>query len=328
MRNISIKNILRPVAYTTLTALSPLTYLSAVWLKFILKRNRNIKIEDAIFSHVGMLPVLDHYYQPLINPRKHLKKPLDESRPLPGIDFNDEEQLQLLNQFDYNNELLEIPVDKPENKNSEEFFYNNVNYCSGDAEYLYSMVRHIKPKRIIEVGSGFSTLLTLRALEKNKSEDSAYQCEHICIEPYEMPWLETKDIKLKRNKVEDISLDFFSQLEENDILFIDSSHIIRPQGDVLFTFLEVLPVLKPGVIVHLHDVFTPKDYPGDWIIDKRLLWNEQYLLEAFLSFNDNYKVIGAVNYLSHKYREKFSAKCPVFAVQPYREPAAFWMRKL
>ena len=92
-------------------------------------------------------------------------------------------------------------------------------------------------------------------------------------------------------------MDFFSQLEANDILFIDSSHVLRPQGDVLFEFLEILPVLKPGVIVHIHDIFTPQDYPHQWVVDDNRLWNEQYLLEAFLSYNNQWKITSALNLL-------------------------------
>ena len=113
--------------------------------------------------------------------------------------------------------------------------------------------------------------MALNAVDKNRAEDQNYQCEHFCIEPYEMAWLETKNVTVKRSKVEDIDISFFQQLEANDVLFIDSSHIICPQGDVLFEYLEILPVLNPGVIIHIHDIFTPKDYPDQWIFKSRLL---------------------------------------------------------
>jgi hypothetical protein len=135
------------------------------------------------------------------------------------------------------------------------------------------------------------------------------------------------DIELRREKVEDIELSMFSILGENDILFIDSSHIIRPQGDVLFEILEILPSLKPGVIIHIHDIFTPKDYLNEWIFQDKKLWNEQYLLEAFLSFNTSFEIIGAINYLSHNYRELFEEKFPIFKSQEGREPGAFWIRR-
>ena len=114
----------------------------------------------------------------------------------------------------------------------------------------YQMIRSIKPTKIFEVGSGFSTLMAAKAILKNNEENSEYKCKHVCIEPYEMPWLESVGVVVVRKKVEDLALSFFSELKENDILFIDSSHIIRPQGDVLFEFLELLPSLNKGVIVN------------------------------------------------------------------------------
>jgi hypothetical protein len=123
--------------------------------------------------------------------------------------------------------------------------------------------------------------MVINAIHENKIESTEYQCQHICIEPYEQPWLEKVDVELKRNKVEELDLSLFNILEENDILFIDSSHVIRPQGDVLFEILEILPILNSGVIIHIHDIFTPKDYLDEWIYQDKKLWNEQYLLEAF-----------------------------------------------
>jgi len=301
----------------------PLTFFSALWLRFVKSAGIG-PIEEKLLMTVGVLPVIDHYYQPLVNPKKHLSKSLRDDRELPGIDFNITEQLDLLARFKYNEELGSFPLEKT---NQTTYFYNNTSYESGDSEYLYNMVRHFKPRRIIEIGSGFSTLMVRNAIAQNKNEDVNYQCHHICIEPYEAPWLEKTGVEVIRKKVEAIDKSFFNQLDVNDIFFIDSSHIIRPQGDVLFEYLEILPILNPGVIVHVHDIFMPKDYPDDWIYKKHLLWNEQYLLEAFLTFNNRFKIIGAVNYLAHNYHKELSAKCPIFADQPGREPGAFWMIK-
>ncbi len=302
----------------------PITYFSALWLKLTSKGPR-FEPNDKIFSDLGILPVLDHYYQPLTNPKKHLKKSLRQDRVLEGIDWNIEQQLEILNQFHFAHELKEFPLEK---QSDTEYFYNNSLYASGDSEYLYSMIRYFKPGRIIEIGSGNSTLMALNAIKKNKMEDEEYHCAHICIEPYEQPWLEKVDVELRRDKVEEIELSFFKTLEKNDILFIDSTHVIRPQGDVLFEILEILPILQPGVIVHIHDIFSPKDYLDEWIYRDKMLWNEQYLLEAFLSFNSKFEIIGAVNYLSHNHNEIFGEKFPVFRSQTGREPGAFWIRRV
>jgi len=301
----------------------PFTFLSSIWLWFVKKAGTG-KIGDKIFMQLGILPVLDHYYQPMINPKKHLTKSLRDDRELQGIDFNAEEQLDLLAKFNYNEELLKFPLSK---KKDFEFYYDNGSYCSGDAEYLYNIVRHFKPSRIIEIGSGSSTLMVRNAITANKLDNSNYKCNHICIEPYEQPWLEEIEVELIREKIENIDKSFFQKLESKDILFIDSSHIIRPQGDVLFEYLELLPTLKSGVLIHAHDIFTPKDYLNDWVYENHCLWNEQYLLEAFITYNSEFKIIGALNYLTHNYRKEFAGKCPIFAKQQGREPGAFWMIK-
>jgi predicted O-methyltransferase YrrM len=312
-----MENVARRTALLSLSAIERvLTPLATKWVKLVKKRT----FSEKVFMKEGVFPVIDHYYYPLINPRRDLKKSLRDDRKLLGIDLNTEEQLNLLQTFCYNEELESFPLEK---RKDGEFFYNNTWYEAGDAEYLYNMVRHFKPGKIVEIGCGSSTLMIRNALVKNKSEAAAYTCQHICVEPYEQPWLEKIDATIIRKKVEEIDLSFFQQLQRNDILFIDSSHIIRPQGDVLFEYLELLPVLNPGVLIHIHDIFTPKDYLDEWVY-KHYFWNEQYLVEAFLSFNSKFRIIGALNYLAHNYRNEFSAKCPVFA-QQFSEPKALWL---
>lgn len=314
-----MENIAKQTAMLSLTAIERvLTPLATKWVRLV----KNREFSEKVFMKVGMLPVIDHYYCPLINPKRDLKKSLREDRKLAGIDLNTEEQLALLQQFNYNKELLNFPLEK---ERENEYYYNNEWYGAGDAEYLYNMVRHFKPKKIIEIGCGASTLMIQNGLKKNKSENLKDEYQHFCIEPYEQPWLEQIDATVIRQKIEDIDVSFFQQLNSNDILFIDSSHIIRPQGDVLFEYLELLPALNPGVIIHIHDIFTPKDYLDEWVY-KHKLWNEQYLVEAFLSFNSKFRILGALNYLAHNYTTEFADKCPIFA-QSFSEPKALWLIK-
>jgi hypothetical protein len=129
-----------------------------------------------------------------------------------------------------------------------------------------------------------------------------------------------------REMVEDLGIEYFAELQDKDILFIDSSHIIRPQGDVLFEYLELLPILKPGVIVHLHDIFSPRNYPGRLLVKNVLFWNEQYLLEAFLSHNNSWQLIVALNYLHHNCYEKLKSVAPFLT--PESEPRAFYIRRI
>lgn len=307
--------------------LTPITILTAIYMKFLTKGGIHKTIfADKIFMNLGVLPIRDQYYQPLINPKKHLKKALQEDRNLPGINFNISCQLNILNSFNYNNELIKFPIDKL-NSDKPQFYYNNNSFMSGDAEYLYNMIRYFKPQKMIEIGSGASTLISIEAFLKNKSIDPNYKYEHICIEPYEQPWLEETQAIIVREKVENINIEMFKSLNRNDILFIDSSHMIRPQGDVLFEFLEVLPVLNSGVLVHIHDIFSPKDYLESWIMKEHILWNEQYLLEAFLTQNNDFEIIGSLNFLKHNQKGKLESKCPILEKQNYREPGSFWIRR-
>ena len=305
----------------------PFTFIATGWLKRIRRKHKGL----GIFMFWGVLPVADHYYQPLINPRKHLKKSLRDDRLLVGIDFNVKEQLQLLSQFCYNEELLRIPLKKENDSLS--FYHDNDTFSFGDAEYLYNIIRHFKPERIIEIGSGSSTLMTVNACTKNKKDDPLYDCSIVCIEPYEQPWLEQLDVEILRSRLEDLDMSIFKALKANDILFIDSSHVIRPQGDVLTEYLEILPQLNSGVVIHIHDIFSPKDYPDKWILGKEhRLWNEQYLLEAFLFYNNQFRIIGSLNYLSHHYSTEFCEKCPVYAKggnikRKEDDPASFWLVK-
>lgn len=303
---------------------SPLTYLAITLLRFIRKFEiKDMRLSKVIFRKVGIFPIRDHYYEPFFMPR-YLKFSLKDDRFLPGIDLNIGEQLTLMNKFKFNNELLMFPL---ETTAKLEYYYHNGYFESGDSEYLYNIIRLSKPKRIIEIGSGYSTLMAINAINKNKQEDSGYRHEHICIDPYAASWLENLNIQVIRKRVEEIDRNIFYTLGFNDILFIDSSHIIRPQGDVLFEFLAILPMLKPGVFVHAHDIFTPKDYPDKWITEAVTFWNEQYLLEAFLTLNKEFEVVAALNYLKNNYFMEISNVCPVLKNESHHEPGSFWMRR-
>lgn len=306
----------------------PLTYLYARFFRAMRKRNfASLPITKKIMYSVGVFPIQDHYYEPMYNP-EYLKYSLRDNRNLPGIDMNVEEQLELLKEFKYNDELLKFPIDKKDNKI--EFCYNDGMFRSGDAEFLYNVIRHFKPQRIIEIGSGHSTLMAINAINQNILDDSTYSCDHVCVEPFENKWLEETNVQIIRQMVETTDISLYQSLKAGDILFIDSTHMIRPQGDVLFEYLEILPQLNPGVIIHIHDIFTPKDYLNEWVNEPRF-WNEQYLLEAFLSNNKDYRIIGATNFLRHNHFKEFAGKCPVLKLQVEdgleREPGSFWMIK-
>ncbi len=270
---------------------------------------------------MGVFPILNHYYEPQFDHRT-TRRSLARERPLPGIDWNVDEQLALLDSMCFADELADTPFEKPEDLR---FYLNNELFGAGDAEFWYQLVRLKKPRRIFEVGSGNSTLAAIQAIRRNQDEDAGYACKHVCIEPYEMPWLERTTASVVREKVEDLDVTFFSELEKDDVLFIDSSHIIRPEGDVLFEYLELLPTLKKGVIVHVHDIFSPGNYPEQWLVDQVRFWNEQYLLEAFLTHNSGWAIIGSLNFLHHHHHENLKRVTPFLTRE--REPGSFYIQK-
>jgi hypothetical protein len=321
----TLKRIVKPIADIVAT---PVTYVAASLFKKMRVNNfRDFPRNKKLLFKKGVFPILDHYYEPMFNPR-HLQYSLREDRRLNAVDMNVNGQIGLLAKFRYNEELLSIPM---ENTGKIEYYYNNGSFLSGDSEHLYNMIRHLKPKNIIEIGSGLSTLMALKAIEKNRSEDASCNCKMMCVEPYEMDWLEKTEAVIIRKRVEDLEMSFFETLGENDILFIDSSHIIRPQGDVLFIYLQILPAIGQGVHIHIHDIFMPKDYLDEWIFKNMRLWNEQYLVEAFLSYNQHFKITAALNYLRHNHFNEFSAKCPVLKKHiesgTEREPGSLWLVK-
>ncbi len=259
--------------------------------------------------------------------RVQLRKPLEADRYLPGIDLNVAAQLQMLRNFTFADELDRLPLTFT--CSAPRYYYDNGWFESGDAEFYYSLIRLLKPQTIIEVGSGFSSLIALEAIATNQLQQPGYTCRHVCIEPFERPWLQQLHVELIRTPVERCDINLFHHLKTNDILFIHSSHVIRPQGDVLYEYLEILPQLAAGVFIHIHDIFTPKDYLSEWLIEKNRFWNEQYLVEAFLSFNSHFEVVGALNYLKHHHTTELVAKFPVLGRQlANREPGSLWLRKV
>jgi len=250
-----------------------------------------------------------HYYEPLPDFRSITTEQITRRREFPGIDFRWNDQLALLNELSaYHDELSTL-----------EFDFNNGFFNGFDAAVYYSLIRHLKPKRIIEIGGGYSTQLANKALITNGTGSLT------CIEPYpERLNGAGSNVELIQKRVEEIDGAFFSCLAANDILFIDSSHTVKFGSDVCYEFLEILPRLAPGVWVHVHDIFFPHDYPAEWLIDRRLALNEQYLLEAFLSFNEQFQVTLANYWLCLDRREQVSRLWP----NAGSSGSSFWMKRV
>jgi Methyltransferase domain len=256
-----------------------------------------------------------HFYQPIPDTESLPERLWSQPSELVGINMNESTQLDLLrNHFvNYREEYEMLSAEPPPGQKSP--------FGGVDVLVAYCMVRHFQPALIVEIGSGFSSVVLGKAASKNNK--SAV----ICIEPFPsavvrkgFPGLQS----LVEKKVQDVDLQFFSQLNSGDMLFIDSSHTVKIGGDVNYLFLEVLPRLKPGVIVHVHDIFLPFEYRRDWVLEEFRFWTEQYLLQAFLTFNSEYEVLLANYYLSHYHQEHLKA---VFPDLPRWIGGSFWMRR-
>lgn len=271
-----------------------------------------------------------HFYYPIPNTKDLKDISWSKNSELISIPLNDETQLKLLSLFksQFEGEYNNLPLKKTSLEYK--YYINNNSFESGDAEILYSMIRNFKPKKIIEIGSGYSTFLSIQAVQKNKSENKNYDCDFISIEPYPNEILKKGFPGLSDlidKKVQDVPLAIFSELNENDILFIDSSHVLKTGGDVQYEYLEILPRLKKGVIVHIHDIFLPAEYPKEWIFNEHRFWTEQYLLQAFLTFNESFKVLWAGQYMHLNFPEKLEEAFKSYN-RKERNPGSFWIKKI
>ena len=262
-----------------------------------------------------------HFYQPIPDTQSLPETLWTQPSELVGIDMNEAMQLDLLRRHfqKFRDEYARFATEPGVEENR--FYLGNQLFDGVDALVAYCTVRHFQPQLIIEVGSGFSSLVLGDAVAKNT--DSSL----ICIEPYPREFLREGFAGLRsliEKKVQDIDLEFFSQLQAGDVLFIDSSHTVRIGGDVNYLFLEVLPRLKPGVIVHVHDIFLPFEYRRDWVLDELRFWAEQYLLQAFLTFNSEFEVLIANNYLNYYHQQDLEAAFPHLESWG---GGSFWMRR-
>lgn len=251
-----------------------------------------------------------HYYEPLPDFRSITPDQTTRRRTFPAIDFDWENQMVLLDQL----------AGYRDNLSALDFDFNNDYFSGFDAAVYYSLIRHLKPQRIIEIGGGYSTRVASKALEQNKKGSVT------CIEPHPEPRLLDAglEIELIEKPIEEIRIEFFQCLEADDILFIDSSHTVKFGSDVCYEFLEVLPSLKPGVWIHVHDIFFPHDYPAEWLLNRRLALNEQYLLEAFLAFNKSFAPQLANYWLCLDRLEATRRLWP----NPNSRASSFWMKRV
>lgn len=276
----------------------------------------------------GYLPVPVTFHSPIPDILDLKKRRVwSKKTALCGINFNIKKQLVLLKQLGkkYNRECR-WPLEAADDKT--QFYVNNCSFSFGCAAALHTIVREFKPRRIIEIGSGNSSLVIAAALKLSQQK-----CQYDIIDPYPGEVIRQKKIKYSRlfpKRVELTKLDFFENLKENDILFIDSSHSVKIGGDVNFLYLEVLPRLKPGILIHLHDIHLPYEYHQVYATSEvfRQFWTEQYLLQAFLINNQEFEILLAMNYLMKDRRNEFRRAFPSYDPQKHKfTSSSFWLKR-
>lgn len=288
----------------------------------------------ALCERLGFHITRNHFYQPIPDTGT-LKDPLWlRQSQLVGININEQKQVEMINQFlRFKNEYDNFPGNRT--AKPWQFHTGNPHFGPVDAEVLYCMIRHFQPKKIIEIGSGYSTYLSAEAILKNEGE-SRHRADLIAIEPHPNRVLKSGFPGLSRlipKKLEDVDSEEFKTLNENDILFIDSSHVLKIGSDVYHEYLEILPGLNAGVIIHIHDIFFPYEYPKRWVLKMRRFWNEQYLVQAFLAFNNAFEVLWCGSYMHLKHPDKLAeafASYNQVTVWSTSRPGAtsLWIRKI
>ena len=221
-----------------------------------------------------------HFYSPVVDPgelRARQAQIWSRRESPAGIDFNREAHLELLaTAFPKHLPNFNYPMaaaDAVDGDGRQWYYLDNDQFSNLDAVSLFVMLCEIQPERVIEIGSGFSSLLMADVRRRFLRPTATIQC----IEPYPREFLRDKGygLELIESKLQDVPLGFFESLEPGDVLFIDSSHVSKTGSDVNYFFFDIVPRLPAGVYVHVHDIFLPNDYPFDWAVEQNRSWNEQ-----------------------------------------------------
>lgn len=221
----------------------------------------------------------------------------------------------------YQSGYVSMPMDP--NGASGEYYLNNAFFGGVDAEVLYAAVRHYKPHTVFEIGSGFSTQISRKAIIDGKLDTRL-----VSVDPGSSIYIDSIVDERLASRVEKLAAsDIYGRLRPGDILFIDSSHVITSGGDISFLFLEVLPNLAEGVIVHVHDIFMPFEYPKDWVVTDRRGYNEQYLVHAFLCFNPAFEILWLSNFMWRQHQPEVTKVLPRGAT-PRAVPSSLWMMRV
>lgn len=286
-----------------------------------------------VLQRYGLHVTRNHFYEPVPDTRLLSSQLWEQPSALIGIDLDEDGQLRLLDELvdRFGDEFDTFPS-KPSADDPWGYHLDNPQFGSVDAHMLHGVVRSLRPARVIEVGSGWSTLVTAGALARNAAEDPGATGELIAIEPYPPEVLHRSGIHLDEllvKPVQEVPLATFERLGAGDILFIDSSHVLKVGSDVQYLFLEVVPRLAPGVWVHVHDCYLPWEYPRHLVVDWHRFWTEQYLLQAFLAFNSAFELRWSSHFVERSHRTRLEdAFRPVWPRASGLPPSSIWIERV
>jgi hypothetical protein len=267
-----------------------------------------------------------HYYSPVTSPRlleADKGNVFRKDKNINNIKINELGQLKLIKAI--GSHYYKLPFDAGPKENLR-YYYNNMFFSYGDAVVLSCFMQEFRPKRIIEVGSGYSSAVILDTLDFTPGLET----DCIFIEPYTErldSLLKESDLgraKILPNFVQDVDIELFESLSRNDILFIDSTHVVKTGSDVLYHIQNILPRLKAGVIIHFHDIFYPFEYPEKWVMEENRSWNEIYFLQSFLMDNEKYEILFFNDYMAKIHGDRIDREIPRFSETP---SGSFWLRK-
>lgn len=206
------------------------------------------------------------------------------------------------------------------------YYLHNASYESVDAETLYAILRYAKPKQVLELGSGASSHVIDCARRANEADGSPFDHEILDPYPFAHPMGPVTGAEVRQVRSEDLDPSEVERLADGDVLFVDTTHTVKTGGDVAHLILNLFPQVPQGVWVHVHDVFLPYEYPREWVVDERRAWAEQYLLQAFLAFNETYEVVLPAQAVVRTAPDLVKEVIPTFG--PGVNPGAFWMRRV
>ena len=297
-----------------------------------------------LLQAMGINITPNHFYWPVPDVAELEKREWPIYTTPPGCNFRLREQIELAKLF-ASRYVPELEWD--ERATPDSYHYHNGYFESCDAEVAYCMVRHWKPRRIIEIGSGYSTRVLAQGLSANREQDGV-EGELLTVDPYPERLPENglgELVTVVPERVQNLDLGLFESLGENDILFVDSSHVVSVGSDVVREYLQIFPRVTRGVVVHVHDIFLPADYPRAAVLENLWFWSEQYLLQAFLAFNPEFEVLWSASAMQLSHARAMEICFPKwsesYAEMPRGErrfiptadgsrvwPSSFWMRRL